>query len=79
MLLLLLLLGAPAWQGICSWGTLRWVRLSGRLIAYQPPQEGLAAAKAKRTTKEPISIEQQSIQAPAPTPFDSAATADGFD
>jgi hypothetical protein len=56
------------------------VRLSGRLIAYQPPrQEELAAAKAKSTTKEPILIEQQSIQALAPTPFDSAATADGFD
>jgi hypothetical protein len=64
----------------CSWGTLKWVRLSGRLIAYQPPrQEELAAAKAKSTTKEPILIEQQSIQALAPTPFDSAATADGFD
>jgi hypothetical protein len=33
----------------------------------------------KNTTKEPISIQQQSIQALAPTAFDSAATAGGFD
>jgi hypothetical protein len=54
----------------------------GRLVAYQPSQEGLAVAKAKSTTKdwaEPISIYQQSIQALAPTAFDSAAPADGFD
>jgi hypothetical protein len=48
---MLLLLGALAWQEICSWGTLKWLWLSGRLIAYQPPQEGLAAAKEKSTTK----------------------------
>jgi hypothetical protein len=38
---------------------IKWAWLSGRRIAYQPPQEELAVAKfvkAKSTTKEPISI-----------------------
>jgi hypothetical protein len=44
-------LGAPAWQGICSRGTIN----TG--AALEPSGvEGLAVAKAKSTTKEPISI-----------------------
>jgi hypothetical protein len=31
----LLSLGAPAWQGIFLWGTLKWVWLSGRLMSYR--------------------------------------------
>jgi hypothetical protein len=60
LLLLLLLLGAPAWQGNCSWGTLKQMGVALRppyvLFAYRPPQEGLAAAKAKGATKESFSI-----------------------
>jgi hypothetical protein len=47
-----LLLEAPAWQDICSVGHIKM----GVALAYQPPQEGLAAAEAKSATKEPISI-----------------------
>jgi hypothetical protein len=40
----------------------------------------VAVAKAKGVTMEPISIQQQSIQALAPMPFGSAATTvDDFD
>jgi hypothetical protein len=44
------LLGARAWQGICSWGTLKWVWLSAHLIAYQTPQEsgGAGCSQGKK-------------------------------
>jgi hypothetical protein len=46
--------------------------------AYQLPQEGLAAAKAKSVPLNPIPNQQQSIPAPAHTAFGYAPAAGGF-
>jgi hypothetical protein len=47
-LMLLLLLGALAWQGICSWGTLKWVWSSGRLIRLSTPSGGAGCSQGKK-------------------------------